>query len=363
MDKKIIPNVPRIAMFIEDKSYLTPFIGSLYAVLQSTGEKYSYADLLGLSGAGNRLRWLPNEWDPSNVDISQCEDPSFAPHDRVLKAIGWDGEIKLTKPFQGDNLILIDEEITRLEIVSSIDKRLPVIAMGIIGPPECCVVFGYENSGEKLIGWNYFQGDEGFDPEKPFVKSDWFSNLWGYILLKEKKIPPNPRESALIAFKAITNHFHEGEVRGAKVGIEAWKAMLYQLENDDFSHCSLDFLDGIPRNDDSWEKSVKGRFMVYCDALCQIYERHNVLPYYRNLAALFPEWAENLHHAIDAWEDCTSYGGYLWKYMGMNDEGLEKFRTPELRKILATEGYRCMEKDKEAIGYIEKLLAKEKERN
>lgn len=64
--------------------------------------------------------------------------------------------------------------------------------------------------------------------------------------------------------------------------------------------------------------------------------------------------------AIEAWEDCASYGGYLWKYMGMNNEGLEKFKTPELRKILATEGYRCRDKDKEAISWIERLLSKEK---
>jgi hypothetical protein len=347
-------------MFIGETSYLTPFVGSLYATLQSLEKQYTYADLLGLSGAGNRLRWLSGQWDPSNVDLSQCEIPPFAPHLRALKAVGWKSDIKMTKNFKDTNVKLVDLETATKDIVNSINLGRPVVAMGIIGPPECCVVSGYQNSGESLVGWNYFQGDEGYDPEKPFIKKDWFTNLWGYFLLTQQNEIPNLRESALITFQAIVNHFNQGEIHGAKVGYDAWNAMLDQLEHDDFSQCSLDFPNGSPGDDASWQNSVKGRFMVYCDALCQIYERHNVLPYYRKLIEKFPEWSEYLQSAIKAWEDCASYGGYLWKYMGMNDEGLEKFRTPELRKILAMEGYRCREKDKEAIGWIEKLLNQEK---
>jgi hypothetical protein len=360
MDSIRLEHVPRIAMFIGETSYLTPFVGSLYASLKSLGESFTYADLLGLSGAGNRLRWYPGTWDPSNVDLSQCEDPPFAPHFRALKAVGWDAEVRLTKSFKDANSNLVDQETAQKDIVNSIKLGKPVIAMGIIGPPECCVVFGYENSGESLVGWNYFQGDEGYDPEKPFTKSEWFGNLWGYFLLTNKIEMPDPRQSAIRSFRAIVNHFHQAEVFGAKVGLSAWSAMLDQLEKDDFSKCSLDFPEGSPGDDASWQNSVKGRFMVYCDALCQIYERHNVLPYYRNLSQSFPEWKAFLEPAIDAWEDCASYGGYLWKYMRMDNEGLEKFKTPELRKILATEGYRCREKDKEAIAWIEKLLSKEK---
>ena len=43
MDSMRLDNVPRIAMFIGETSYLTPFIGSLYASLKSLGEDYTYA--------------------------------------------------------------------------------------------------------------------------------------------------------------------------------------------------------------------------------------------------------------------------------------------------------------------------------
>jgi hypothetical protein len=217
-------------MFIGETSYLTPFIGSLYASLKSLGEHYTYADLLGLSGAGNRLRWYPGTWDPSNVDLSQCEDPPFAPHFRAFQAVGWDAEVRLTKQFKNDHTCLVDRKTASAEITDSIKLGKPVIAMGIIGPPECCVVFGYENSGESLVGWNYFQGDEGYDPEKPFSKNEWFDNLWGYFLLTKKIDPVDQRQSALISFRAIVDHFYQDEVNGAKLGLSAWSAMLDQQD-------------------------------------------------------------------------------------------------------------------------------------
>jgi hypothetical protein len=359
MKTKIINQVPRIAMFIGETSYLTPFIGSLYAALQSTGEQYTYADLLGFSGAGNRLSWRSGTWDPGNVDITRCEYPPFSPHQRVFNAIGRQGLVRQTKSLWNQEEELICLPQATQEIVESIQNDVPVLAMGIIGPPECCVVFGYENSGESLIGWNYFQDTEGYDPNQPFHKKNWFPQLSGYILISEKNKKPNPKESALTAFRSIVHHFYNHEVKGSKVGLEAWKAMLHQLEHDDFSQCSLDFPNGQPGDDATWQNSVKGRFMVYCDALCQIYERHNVLPYYRSLLLSNPEWTPYLEPAIKAWEDCSSYGGYLWQYMDMSSDGLEKFRNPAIRQILAKEGRRCMEKDIEAISWIEKLLQKE----
>lgn len=358
MANKLIDNVPRIAYFTDTESMLTPYVGSLYAVLQSQGEVWRYADILAMSGSGNRLRWRPGCWDPANVDIVLCENNPFAPHLRALKAVGWVGEVKLVKPVDGADIPMVDADTARRDIVTSIDQDMPVIAMGIIGPPECCVVFGHEDDGDKLIGWNYFQTDEGFDPKKPFTKQDWSGNLFGYILLKGKTTVPSIAESGLAALTAIVQHARQDEVRGAKVGIAAWKAMLDQLATDDFSQCTLDFPKGVPGEDITWQNSVRGRFYVYCDALCQIHERGVAVPFYRKLAESLPEWADGLNPAIEAWRECSKYGGFLWKHMSNDEAGLEKFRTPELRQVLADEGYRSMEQDIAAIEHVADLLRK-----
>ncbi len=361
MDSHIIQNVPRVAQFIGNESYLTPFIGSLYAALHGMGTPRYYAELLVLSGAGNRLTWRPNDWYGGNCDILSVEDKPFAPHLRVLKAIGLTAKIRLFREIVGLKGPYDPPEAAREEITASIEKGIPVIAMGIIGPPECCVVHGFEKGGDVLIGWNYFQDSEGFGPDAPFKKENWLPGLYGYLILERTESQPSQRDSALAAFWAISQHARQYEVRGARVGFTAWDEMLRQLEHDDFSRLSGTLLPATPElwNDEVWRTTAQGRFFIYCDALCQIHERGVALHYYQYLADNYPEWKDCLLPAIAAWKECSAYGGFLWKHVTMDPKGYEKFTDPAIRKILADEGRRSMAKDMEAIEHIERLLKQE----
>ncbi len=359
MASRIIEYVPRVAQFPEGGSaMLTPFIGSLWAALSGMGRPRPYADILALSGAGNRLVWRPGKWDGGNVDILACEEDAFAPHRRALEALGLLGTFRLTKPIAGMDGPLVSEDAARAEIVKSLDAGVPVIAMGIIGPPECCVVFGYEGDGASLVGWNYFQTDEGFPKDEPFKKMGWFEGLLGYILLADAGSTPSVRENTRTAVRAIVENAMHPDVRGAKIGMAAWEAMLDALENASFDDCTRVLLadaDGV-LDDEVWEKTVQGRFYVYCDALCQIYERGAALPYWESVHTENPDWAEPIAEAIDAWRACAQYGGFLWKHLTNDEAGFRKFADPAIRKILADEGRRAMALDQAAVAAIRKLL-------
>jgi hypothetical protein len=133
-----------------------------------------------------------------------------------------------------------------------------------------------------------------------------------------------------------------------------------QLENDDFSRCSVKPSDDVP-DDDNGVNSLEYRFCIYCDALCQINERGS--DYFSSLIWKFPEWAPDLTAAVSAWKECAAYGGFLWSQgLSFDEAGYEKFRRPEIRKILADEGRRSMKKDMEAIGHIENILRLEETR-
>ncbi len=358
MNKKIIEGVPRVAQFFPDNtSMLTPFVGSLWAALHGMGRPRPYADILALSGAGNRLAWRPGAWDGGNCDILSCEEPPFAPHYRALKAVGLRGDVRMARPIAGIEGPFVSEARAREEIVASIDTGAPVIAMGILGPPECCVVFGYAEDGGKLTGWNYFQADEGFPAEQPFEKVGWFDNLTGYILLTPGETPPE-RDSALAAYRAIVDHARHADVRGACVGLAAWEAMLRDLENATFDDCVQVKLPGPGEmwQDWAWSRTNQGRFFIYCDALCQIHERGAALPFYERMAREYPECAKPLGEAIDAWRACSVYGGFLWSHLTMDEAGFIKFADPKIRKILADEGRRAMELDRRAVEAVRGLL-------
>jgi hypothetical protein len=71
-------------------------------------------------------------------------------------------------------------------IAAEIDAGRPVIAQGIVGPPECCVVTGYERGGEVLWGWSYFQQS----PDNYFRTDDW--SCFGLIRLGPRLAAPDP---------------------------------------------------------------------------------------------------------------------------------------------------------------------------
>lgn len=68
-------------------------------------------------------------------------------------------------------------------IREQIDQGCPVIATGIIGPPEACIVTGYQDEGETLLGWNFFQDSVMYgglpartDESGYFISHDWWEN-------------------------------------------------------------------------------------------------------------------------------------------------------------------------------------------
>lgn len=59
-------------------------------------------------------------------------------------------------------------------IKEQIDKGNPVIALGIIGPPEACILTGYFDGGDTLLGWNFFQDNPEYNPNVTFDESGYF---------------------------------------------------------------------------------------------------------------------------------------------------------------------------------------------
>ena len=160
------------------------------------------------------------------------------------------------------------------------------------------------------------------------------------------------RQRILEQLKFIVAHARRADkIRGfISSGIAAWEAYLHMLEHEDLSTLPLD----------TGEDNVNLRLGIYCDGLCQIWERHAALPYYCSLAEKYPEWREELNAAVAALDECSKYGGFLWSQgFAFEGEGLEKFRNPAARKILADEGRKAMQKDMEAVEQFKKILQKE----
>jgi len=152
----------------------------------------TYSFFLGVSGAASFLSWKPG-WADDNMEIMYMSDDPGAPFERAFRATGYEYEFVGTESGSRDKALLRDR------IVESIQKGRPVLAFGPVGPPESAIITGYDESGDVLIGWSFFQSipefNAGleFEPSGEFRARDWFDYPPGIsvaIIGEKRERPP-----------------------------------------------------------------------------------------------------------------------------------------------------------------------------
>lgn len=125
----------------------------------------AYVFLMGTTGGAFRLSWKPG-WHMGNPSFALMSDNPLEPYHRGLNSVGYSYDIlqKDDKRFTGRNL--------RHLIMESIQKKArPVIAHGVVGPPVDCIIAGFDEEGDVLIGWSYFQKTKEFSKDVEFEPS------------------------------------------------------------------------------------------------------------------------------------------------------------------------------------------------
>ena len=213
-------------------------LGCKHAGALKPGCKVSctYAYMLGVSGVASFLSWRPG-WHMDNFEIRYMSDDPAAPFERAFEAAGYAPEY--AGKGQGH-----DEAHFRSRLIGSLrDRGRPAIAFGIVGPPEACIVTGYDEGGDVLIGWNFFQDDPGSnagvgsEPNGYFRKRDWFKACEGLLLFGEKREKPKLGEIYRKALQwnvqvartpRVTAYGHERHT-----GLAAYSAWAEQLTHDE----------------------------------------------------------------------------------------------------------------------------------
>lgn len=350
MDKNMILNIPEIKYDGNETDFS---VNLLAAALNIAGTKVDRGELAFYSGMANHFCWIEDDW----VGSRGCEcfgnnnETPFQEELRLLKILGWEAEYGIVRRDNEGNIPAADKEKIKCDIIESIDKGYPVLSRRTDNH-RYNIIIGYEENGDKIVCREATDGENGHEDAKNFVHENWLDVLLDYILLKDRLTPVPQRQRILEQLESIVAHARKTDkIRGViSSGFAAWQAYLNMLEHEDLSN--------LPPN--TGDDNLQLRLGIYCDGLCQIWGRHGALDYYRQLAEQYPEWRQELNTAAAALDECSQYGGFLWSQgFSFEGEGLEKFRDPAARKVLADEGRKAMEKDMEAVEQFEKILRKE----
>jgi hypothetical protein len=311
-----------------------------------------YAFLMGTTGAAFRLLWAPG-WEGDNqASYLVSDDPSEVFH-RGLASVGYECEVVCRADLRKQRRDT--EKQLRDRIVHSIrDLRRPVIAHGVIGPPEECIITGYDEGGKVLIGWNFFQGFPDladpveFEPCGYFRKRDWFSQTHGLVLIGERKDRPALkdayREALAFALEVVRRPArHDGRANGL-AAYDFWAGHL--LRDEEFvAHDQAALRRRHTAHDDAVGTVAEGRWYA---SLFLAEAAREMAPAAEHLLTAAAHYAAE--HAL-MWKIWDAVGG-----IGQGDDKALKFSQPATRRQIVSLIHQARDHDARAAECIDKAL-------
>jgi AraC-like DNA-binding protein len=360
--RRVLPNVPRV-WFYDGRSECPEdiaFPSCLAAALRYLGEDYwwapvhqhrtdwrlngAFVEMMAASGMAFGLLWREG-WHQDNAALMFIADPREVIR-RAFQYAGYRYRI-IQKRGRAD-----DEAIMRARICAALDDGRPVLAFGVIGPPECCLITGYDDGGETLLGWNYFQNDKALaadvetEPCGYFRKRDWFSRTISAITIGEKVARQDTHERNRETLRWGIEIATTPEVYGRCSGFSAYGAWADQLLCDeDFESDDVDVL--------------KQRQQVHDVAVGNVAEcRWYASMFLNEMARAEPAIAGDLQAAAREYDQEHTLMWRVWGLVGGNGNPHAhlKLAEPETRRRIAAVIREARTCDERAVMSLERAL-------
>lgn len=343
-DSCILFGVPKVQYCAEE---CTPFPSSLKACLNYLGQEISYTYMMVASGAAFRLRWNPACWDGGNVDIAFTYENPFEAYQRSFQAAG-----------RSFKMITRDPGISKDDFINFIKPEIndgrPLIALGIIGPPEACIITGYREQGHTLLGWNFFQENPEFakdteiDESGYFICKNWWENLNTVALLsvgEEKNGGVDLKEILVNAIVILTKE-RVGNMTGGPVAYDAWANAI--LDESQFPKDVV-----LPL--------LFERLMCQGDAMDMLGEgRHYAAEFMEWVVKQAPEVSEKCIEAAKYFKDTAGVACKMGELLGGWQRGeaqARKLADPLVRKEIAKLIRTAQESEARACACLKEIVA------
>jgi len=343
-ERCVLEGVPQVGY----GTYLCPFPGSLHAVMQYLGDPVEYHYLMGVTGAAFRRLW--NRDDGGNIDLGYLAPEVFR---HAAEGLGY--ELRTVPRDKGRMVAAIRE---------SLAGGRPVVAFGIIGPPEAGIVAGYSQGGEVLHGWSYFQ--DGSVPGY-YAEADWFAKFSrfaqgpdaglgpvgtepvGLVVVgdKDPAAKASRRDILVSSLKwavDLARTAHRPNLPNHVGGLAAYEAWAAALEMD------ADY----PADNAA---VLETRAMVHCDQVIMLHERHEAARYLRSMVDAAPEVADELNAAAVLYDQIGDLVGRVWWWGHWREPAAQQgLADPATRREFADRVREAAAKEEEAVAELEAAL-------
>ena len=199
---RVLSGVPRI---FADQSHNYMFDECMWSLMQALGEeaRLDFPFFAAATGDLFTQLWVEPPWHYNDSLSNVCKD-TLLPIRAAFVACGYDFDYISREYVQGDKLAY-----TR-HIVDSIDRGIPVLTFGIVGPPICSIITGYAEGGALLTGWAQFAGEhpegEPFETHTTpgaFYIRDGLDESYALIFPKEKSAQTDLAQAYRLILRSI----------------------------------------------------------------------------------------------------------------------------------------------------------------
>ncbi|MGI6633204.1 MAG: hypothetical protein ACOX5M_09175 [Bacillota bacterium] len=363
-ERMVLEGVPKVGFY--DGSDIAPedipFPSCLASALRFIGEDYpwttfvengktwrrndAYIELLAASGMAFSLRWKEG-WYQDNADMMFVANPEEVIR-RAFAHAGYAFRAVEKKEGLAEEAQLFDE------IRASLNEGKPVLGFGVVGPPECGLITGYDEGGRILIGWSFFQGmppfNRGldFEPDGQYRKRDWLRDTWSLIVIGEKTGRADLSARNREALRWAVSVARMPEVFGRPTGLNAYDAWAKQVQSD---ACFM--------TDD--ERVLQSRHEVHNSAVGIVAEcRWAASEFLKIVAETEVSMAPELLAAAECYRKEHDLMWQVWGAVGGNGnpKAFEAFARPEVRHGLAPIILQARDFDAKAADLIERALSR-----
>ena len=324
----VLEDVPKVRYF---KDGMCPFALSLKCLTDHMGEDYSYTYILGTSGACFRMTWNFTEWDEGNMDLGRLGPEPFR---HGFRAVGLKHRFLLKGSWwpeaTGDDIEMLPDDPTaeavlRAQVVRSIRQGLPVLAFGVVGPPEVSIICGYDDGGKVMIGWAAMDGEHPKDQREPngmFRQRDWFAKTQGLMLLEGKPQKPDLDRvyRDALAWAYDVSSLPKGKTH--VFGQQAHKQWAWAMVKDH----------AFPDDD---ERTLQKRRHTVWDGMIMLAERGMAAAFLEEISGSRPEAAEHLREAACLLREEGECCGRMQERLGGHGLRTEPFADPCSRRAAA----------------------------
>jgi AraC-like DNA-binding protein len=351
-DSCILYGVPKVyyGKTVDGQMQLTPFSMCLQAVLNYMGQNINYTQIMAASGAAFRQRFDADGWNMGASDIRFIYREHIKPFELAYLSAGRSYNI-CEEPDKSK------AKDTYLEIIKSeLDCGRPLIALGVVGPPEACIVTGYQNGGRTLLGWSLFQGDGPFDEDVEiheagyFIRGNWWENTEAIMSIGEEIGTLTPvkeiLENALVIMLEENIETCNGShiFHGGQAAYEAWAKT---VEDDAGYAEGTNMIAASVSHEEQESMLWEGR--------------SNAAAYIGSLAEQYPALAHELAECarlLKSASECVSKMQTARDGQGQDEKVLNKFKERQAREQIAAFIREAAAYEKDACMVLRQIIGK-----